>query len=313
MEEIDVNKIIDAEKKIAEKTKSGDLKSGMLHVSGALLIVFAALLSYVSIGDLTAGFDIWTAAFSSVATFICVYAYSGVQSLRGQELGYKSKEFLEAKTRYDGLKKSFSEDGMVLALDDFCLFAAEKSLECRRRAILRPYGINYAAYTGEYCKMTRKQVNKHAYLTEEQRKAVIAANKLKMRTIPKSDLLKYSYAPGKSDYDVSASGREEYRKRRIKKFFFKFFVSAFSVTFGLQLVFHFTVEGLVRTVIQLMLVVVFGVQDYAWGYKNINETETAHLDSQSIVLEQAKKWIERRPKEPLPAVDQTLPDLEIAK
>jgi Ca2+/Na+ antiporter len=295
MGEFNIERILQAEQKLAERVQSKGFKTWMLSAGGWILLLLAVIVSYVTI-DANADINLLAIGVTTVITFVCVYGYHTVQMQKGKFAGEETSDYQEQKEHYKTATKEFRDNGWVLPLEEFCLHSAEYSLEFRRKSVLNPYKVDYDKYIETYSKLKKKEVKALNDLTSEQKKAVISANKLKLNIVKRKDVLRASYEANASDYDISMSAEQATRKSNAVRFFTQAIMTAFSVFIGWQITADFSIEAVIRTIIQVCLVVFWGIRGYVFGYNAIAQTETGHLQSQCLYLSQAKIWIEEQNK-----------------
>jgi hypothetical protein len=269
--------------RIREFFKTGTQK--YVNTLGSVLVLIILFISGFLTIILDGGINIKEFGFSSALIMVCSYIYFLLQYSRGQLIGKRVKENVQAVERYTELKQRLFKTSGLRALEKFCGDYVAEELKQTRIKILSAYNFDYGRYEKEYLNKSRKEIKRKVELTKVEKKVIIRANEVKKLKLCANMIVKSNNsAEHKKLFEKTTQGYA--RERKSARLIKLIFLSMFGGFIVASMTVNLSLTGLIKALIQIMLTVVGGVFGYRDGYENMATVDTEYRNAQSDLLEE---------------------------
>ena len=264
--------------------------AGTLVSAFIILVVIVVMLADIHLTDFNAWLKLGT-NFSVL--LICNYAMYINQLDSGIKAGKLDGGYIKVRNKYDALKKTIVDDSIDYRMNDFCIWYIGEELKSARSAVLAACGVSYKSYE-PYIGKNEEDILKVENLSEQQKEAMIKANKIKPISLNAGMIMQ----------------RESAKKRRIKpratptqkrniKSGFKlgklFINSALVSAVACDVFLNPSLATIAVTSLKVLFVVLNGFAGYRDGFENITVDTVDYTNNQIDLIELFIKWTKRVP------------------
>ena len=266
--------------------------AGTLVSAFIILVVIVVMLADIHLTDFNAWLKLGTNFF---VLLFCNYAMYINQLDSGIKAGKLDGGYIKVRNKYDELKKTIVDDSIDYRMNDFCIWYIGEELKSARSAVLAACGVSYNTYE-PYIGKNEEDILKVENLSEQQKEAMIEANKIKPISLNADRIMQ----------------RESAKKRRIKpratptqkrnvKSGFKlgklFINSALISAVAFEVLLNPSFATIAATAFKVLFVVLNGFAGYRDGFENITVDTVDYTNNQIDLMELFIKWTKRVPVE----------------
>jgi hypothetical protein len=274
-----------------EKEGKKRATKNLINYGGILLgavIVFAVI--FIVSTDITIT-SVWDAASLGLEFFLllfCAYAMYVGAADSGSRSGLMTKEFAEARQKFDETKAKVIDAGYQKHLPSFCQDYIRQELKTVRATILANVGIDYDIYIEKYEKRDKGYINAlpDEELSQRQKKAVISANAVKpIRLTPDMIMMRDTNANRQSPLGVNP------RTKKHVVFGGKFITTSVVSLATSAIVLQTSTKPIgviiATCALKLVTIIVNGFLGYKMGYENIAVDAVGYMSNQTDLMHQA--------------------------
>ncbi len=243
-------------------------------------VVMTTEIRFDSAADVASlGLDFFVMLFCSYGMYINL-AGSGTKQ------GLVTQIYIDVCARYEDLKAKLSSEGAQGKLSAFCEQYVQKELISTRTTILVSVGIDYNTYIEKYI---GKDVSEIKELTEDQRKAIKQANRVKpIKLTPDMIIKRERGSNRRSPLGFSPQAKKAFA------FSGKFTTTALTSVLTVWIVLDVIVDPgwnvAVLALMRILAVVVNGFSGYQFGYDNVTVDRVNYMNDQCDLMDQALRF-----------------------
>ena len=266
--------------------------AGTLVSAFILLVVIVVMLADIHLTDFNAWLKLGTNFF---VLLFCNYAMYINQLDSGIKAGKLDNGYIKAHGKYDELKKTIIDNSIDYRMNDFCIWYIGEELKSARSAVLAACGVSYNTYE-PYIGKNEEDIRKAESLSEQQKEAMIEANKIKPISL-NADMIMQRESAKKRRIKPRATPTQ---KRNIKSGFKlgKLFInSALISAVAFEVLLNPSFATIAATAFKVLFVVLNGFAGHRDGFENITVDTVDYTNNQIDLMEQFIKWTERVPVE----------------
>lgn len=251
----------------------------------AVVVILTTDIKLVNISNLRdLGLEFYLLLFTSYSMYIlCVGG--------GTDSGLCSEVYKDAVKKFEDLKTRLSKT-QYDKLNDFCEWYAEEELKKARMQYLINSSISYDVYASKYVGLSRKEIKACDELSDSQKRAIRAANRIKRMRITPMMLTTMQGESGISRNSLSITPLIIKRLKIAKKIITSLFTTAGLTLIAFQVVTEPSWTMFVEVCVKLVTVAMYGFDGRNMGYDNITIDAVNHTNLQSDLLAQALNYIE---------------------
>ncbi len=220
-------------------------------------------------------------SLSFLILLFCSYTMYFSMADTGARRGAQDEEYIQARARYDELRKRLGDDGMLFSLDVFCHRYTERELISAQRAILLGAGISYDEFKEKYKGKRRRETV--AALGGKRARIVAKANALKPITLTPDMLLSI----GRRAHARNPLREAPDRKRlwhTLCALVPTTLTSFFAVSVVCSVISEPSLATVTECIIKLFALVWNGSKGYVMGYNNIAKETVEYLSDRCDIL-----------------------------
>ena len=229
-------------------------------------------------------------SLSFIILLFCAYTMYFSMADTGARKGAQDEDFINAKKRYEELRKELEASGGIFSLGEFCHRYTASELVSSQKNILLSAGISYSEFEEKYKGKEKKDLPRE--LGRKQIKIIARANSLKPITLTPDMLL----SAGRKNHSRNPLCNSPEKKRALRSFGALLpttVTSFFAVSVVCSIISEPTMATVTECIIKLFALVWNGTKGYAMGYNNISREASEYLlgrcDILSSAISEAKK------------------------
>ena len=253
----------------------------------AVIVIMTTDIRFVTITSLRdLGLEFYLLLFTSYSMYIlCADG--------GTNAGLATEIYKKVVDKFEELKDKL-QHVRYDKLSDFCEWYAEEELKKARMQYLIAASISYEIYIERYAVLSRKEVKALEELSSGQKRAIIAANRIKRIKLTPMMLTTMQGRGVNSRHSLSITPRIIKRIKVTKKIVTSLFTTAGLTMIAFQVVQEPTWTIFVEVCIKLVTVAIYGFDGRNMGYDNITIDTVNYTNTQCDMLTQALHFIDKK-------------------
>ena len=266
--------------------------AGTLVSAFIILVVIVVMLADIHLTDFNAWLKLGTNFF---VLLFCNYAMYINQLDSGIRSGKLDDGYIKVRNKYDELKKQIVDESIDYRMNDFCVWYIGEELKSARSAVLAACGVSYNTYE-PYISKNEEDILKVENLSEQQKEAMIEANKIKPISL-NTDMIMQRESAKKRRIKPRATPT---KKRNIKsglKLVKLFINSGLISAIAFEVLLNPSFATVAATAFKVLFVVLNGFAGYRDGFENITVDTVDYTNNQIDLMELFIKWTKRVPVE----------------
>lgn len=250
----------------------------------AVIVIMTTDIRFVTITSLRdLGLEFYLLLFTSYSMYIlCADG--------GTNAGLSTEVYKAVINRFEDIKEQL-QSVQYDRLNEFCDWYAEEELKKARMHYLFTASISYECYIDKYSFLSRKEVKACPDLSKGQKKAIIAANRIKRLRITPMMLTTMQGKGASTRFSLWLTPRIIKRLKVSKKIVTSLFTTAGLTMIAFQVVQEPTWTIFVEVCIKLVTVAIYGFDGRNMGYDNITIDTVNYTSTQCDMLTQALHYI----------------------